>query len=606
MSSQHSPESEDQQQDEESVTSETNGDNDEIVLEPIDFELPSSATVLYSPFTNATIILVGSIHVHQSSSDEVSDIIRRWKPDTVFIELCASRAGLVLNSIDSRKVTYINRPSSTSSHSKQLQSLQQQQQHQHSQQHQPSSSSKRGGDPSQHNQMIFNRKKSLRYKLYNRRGGNNLTHFENSDDGDDEFQPSTTEIESSENDQTKIVNQHQHHQYKQKIINNNNNNQNQNNNNNNNNMEMEEHHQQIIEQQLSQFNDEQPGIMEKDIIMEEQNIYYDKDNNIIHGNNNNNNNNNENEQQEEEEKEEKMEEMEEDGEREYYYDDDDESDETRSNSQDDGSDSSSSSYEADDECSNSPMYTTTPPTPVDSEDHNKRATLSEMIALVKENGLPGLLQVLMAEMIRKAGNQSKVGPGAEFITAYLESKKVGAKIVLGDRLVEITLQRVWNSLTRWEKIKFVFYLFIASFSEVTEQDIDALKNSDEQLVEKLLEEFKEKFPSVVRSIVTERDQYMAARLRMSPGRKIVAIVGKGHVGGIIREWTNYSIDLSLLESPFPNSMGFEPPSRFDHGRGARATRSYNNSISWLRWATFLIIPATIASAAIYFYNHKWK
>eukprot|EP01133_Synstelium_polycarpum_P014492 gene14492-17102_t len=74
---------------------------------------------------------------------------------------------------------------------------------------------------------------------------------------------------------------------------------------------------------------------------------------------------------------------------------------------------------------------------------------------------------------------------------------------------------------------------MASFSEVTQQDIDALKNSDDQLVVQLLEEFREKFPSVVQTIVTERDQYMAARLRLCPGKKIVAVVGKGHVNGWI-------------------------------------------------------------------------
>lgn len=57
-----------------------------------------------------------------------------------------------------------------------------------------------------------------------------------------------------------------------------------------------------------------------------------------------------------------------------------------------------------------------------------------------------------------------------------------------------------------------------------------MKNSD--VLTQMVKEFSTEFPSLARTLIDERDIYMAFVLRKCVGNKIVAVVGKGHVNGI--------------------------------------------------------------------------
>jgi pheromone shutdown protein TraB len=45
-------------------------------------------------------------------------------------------------------------------------------------------------------------------------------------------------------------------------------------------------------------------------------------------------------------------------------------------------------------------------------------------------------------------------------------------VVLGDRPVMTTLKRTWGSLSTYEKMKFVAFMFIQSFSDISEEDVE--------------------------------------------------------------------------------------------------------------------------------------
>ncbi|MFC1868775.1 TraB family protein, partial [Thermodesulfobacteriota bacterium] len=53
-------------------------------------------------------------------------------------------------------------------------------------------------------------------------------------------------------------------------------------------------------------------------------------------------------------------------------------------------------------------------------------------------------------------------------------------------------------------------------------------------------------PQLKRILIEERDQYLAQKVRTAPGEKIVAVVGAGHVPGIIKMWDD-PVDLKMLE-----------------------------------------------------------
>jgi pheromone shutdown-related protein TraB len=58
---------------------------------------------------------------------------------------------------------------------------------------------------------------------------------------------------------------------------------------------------------------------------------------------------------------------------------------------------------------------------------------------------------------------------------------------------------------------------------------------------------------VRRTLIDERDQYLAAKIRQAPGKRIVAVVGAGHMPGIERHWQQ-PVDLEALSIMPPRSQ----------------------------------------------------
>ena len=71
-----------------------------------------------------------------------------------------------------------------------------------------------------------------------------------------------------------------------------------------------------------------------------------------------------------------------------------------------------------------------------------------------------------------------------------------------------------------------------SSDEVAEEDIERLKEGD--MLESSFGEFAKQTPTLFATLIDERDQYMAARLReRSDGaRRVLAVVGAGHLKGM--------------------------------------------------------------------------
>ena len=68
----------------------------------------------------------------------------------------------------------------------------------------------------------------------------------------------------------------------------------------------------------------------------------------------------------------------------------------------------------------------------------------------------------------------------------------------------------------------------------------------------MISEFAGKFPSIVETLVFERDQVMAYQLKNNQSKRIVAVVGAAHVAGIMKNITlDYELN-PLLTLP-PNS-----------------------------------------------------
>ncbi len=158
----------------------------------------------------------------------------------------------------------------------------------------------------------------------------------------------------------------------------------------------------------------------------------------------------------------------------------------------------------------------------------------DIFKIIKEKKAALLLaQLIMSSFYRRLGKQLDVKPGAEMIEGINLAKELDKKLVLADRRIDITLKRVWGFLNFWNKLKMASQLLGGLFftDKIDEQMIEELKNQDQ--LENILDTFAETFPEVKHRLIDERDTYLAQKIKEAPGKTIVAVVGAGHVPGII-------------------------------------------------------------------------
>jgi pheromone shutdown-related protein TraB len=153
--------------------------------------------------------------------------------------------------------------------------------------------------------------------------------------------------------------------------------------------------------------------------------------------------------------------------------------------------------------------------------------------IIKEGKTYLFLANLMLSIFQKRIGQSlKIKPGAEMIQAIKSGKELSAKIVLLDRDIQVTLKRAWKKMRFMEKCKLMWGLIpgLLQPEKINEEIIEQLKEKD--MMTQMMEELGREIPSVKKVLIDERDIYIANKILEAPGKKIVAVVGAGHVEGI--------------------------------------------------------------------------
>ncbi len=172
---------------------------------------------------------------------------------------------------------------------------------------------------------------------------------------------------------------------------------------------------------------------------------------------------------------------------------------------------------------------------------------TDIVRVIRE----GRAFVLMAQLIlaafqRKLGKDLEVAPGAEMIRAMSVAEELGIPTVLADRDIKTTLKRTWSTLGFRSAATLLYGMLAGLFSgdKIDQAEIERLKSTD--ALEDLMKDFTAALPTVRTALIDERDRYLAAKIRASHGKTIVAVVGAGHVPGIKR-WIGESIDTASLE-----------------------------------------------------------
>ncbi|MBN1382605.1 MAG: TraB/GumN family protein [Deltaproteobacteria bacterium] len=170
---------------------------------------------------------------------------------------------------------------------------------------------------------------------------------------------------------------------------------------------------------------------------------------------------------------------------------------------------------------------------------------TDIVKVIRNNQASLLLsQLLMSSFQRRIAQRIKITPGEEMIRAMNKAEEVNAEVVLADREIRVTLLRTWRRMRLWSKIKFISEMFLSLFmtEDISEEDIEKLKEHD--MLEMALETIGKKLPEVKATLIDERDEFLAHRIRNVSGKKVVAVVGAGHVPGIMN---NLDREISIDE-----------------------------------------------------------
>lgn len=159
-------------------------------------------------------------------------------------------------------------------------------------------------------------------------------------------------------------------------------------------------------------------------------------------------------------------------------------------------------------------------------------------------------QAQFLKLVEKIKLEHSQGPVSE-ATLELARDSNGCSVILGDRPVRLTLLRAWEALSFFGKIKLVIALAWSSLRQPSTEElrewIESIMNDpSNDILTKSVEELGRHFPAIKKTIIEERDVYMACKIVqtariMGVGsshdgvpRKIVAVVGAGHCPGITK------------------------------------------------------------------------
>jgi len=156
----------------------------------------------------------------------------------------------------------------------------------------------------------------------------------------------------------------------------------------------------------------------------------------------------------------------------------------------------------------------------------------DIVEIIREKQLFFFIgQFIMASFQKKISEKTGTSPGSEFRKAIELSRASGARLVLADRDVGVTLKRAWRLTPLRDKMKFLGGLLFSSNKELENLDIEELKKSD--AIDTIVKSFSDELPVTKKVLIDERDDYLSNEIEAGLGETTVAVVGAGHVPGIL-------------------------------------------------------------------------
>ena len=229
---------------------------------------------------------------------------------------------------------------------------------------------------------------------------------------------------------------------------------------------------------------------------------------------------------------------------------------------------------------------------------------TDVVQVIKLKKVGFLLATLILSAYqKKIAEQLNVIVGQEMLQGIDSAQEVGAELVLADRDIQITFLRLWRSLSLWEKCKLFFSLLFSFGADhkVSNEDVNELLNKD--TLESAISDVRSQFPKVGEILISERDQYLAYKIKGAPGNKVVAVLGGAHVPGVTEEMyqPQHIEKITAIPSgnPFVKIIGWAIPmiiiGLIVYGFALNIQTGLQQLSSWVLWNSVLAALFTLVA-----------
>jgi pheromone shutdown-related protein TraB len=202
-----------------------------------------------------------------------------------------------------------------------------------------------------------------------------------------------------------------------------------------------------------------------------------------------------------------------------------------------------------------------------------------------------LINLLLSSYQKRLGKKLGVMPGVELLEATKVADENEIPVELCDRDVRITMRRAWKSLSLFKKMQLMTSGLAGVFTdqEISEEQLAEIRQKD--VLNEMMNELGEAMPVLKTVLIDERDSYITQKMTEAKGKKIVSVVGAGHMGGIKKGLLNHTktnleeIEIIPPTSPVVKTIGWAIPaiiiaSIFYIGYDKGLDQAGNNALYW--------------------------
>lgn len=193
----------------------------------------------------------------------------------------------------------------------------------------------------------------------------------------------------------------------------------------------------------------------------------------------------------------------------------------------------------------------------------KKWEASDLREVMRKRQLATLIvHMVLSSYQKRIGGKLGVVPGSELLEAVRAAEALGIPVELCDREVRVTLRRAWAALSLWKK-SLLLSSVLAGISSPPDLDEEALRKLRERdALNEMMQELGRALPALKVALIDERDAFLAERIRRAEGKRLVVVVGAGHLDGMRRALGEArGVDLDALSqipppSPWAQAVGW--------------------------------------------------